>query len=718
MKNPRQETGPAVLNLQVRRRVARVISGVLSMRRRTVLIGELVILTALVLAALILPYRAPAPVPIDASGALPLGTSGFYDLEHSGGAALRWSGTTVLTHFENVAPDQRYELGLLVAAGPRPENAPPPDVAISVKGKQIYTFQANPDWTLYTTVVEPQGFNWSNELDLALTVPSFIPREVMAGNADARSLGILVQRISLEPIPPLLGRSNIPFKYLVAWLLVAWLAFAITRDPRFALKRWARWTPLIAGLGLLAIANRFWNDQTLGLAGWVFVALLLMWIVLREGAAAPTKFPTDGRDLPTATDGGSGTWQPSQGIVRSGQKIPQLDGIRGIAILLVIVYHYVYGANFAQDGLVGDLVRNSLNLWWSGVDLFFVLSGFLIGGILIDNRSSINYFKTFYIRRICRIFPLYFAWLLLFVCIRAILSRYFPDSIFAPLFTGTIPIRWFATFTMNIAVTLGQLTPALLGPLWSLSVEEQFYLAMSLIVAFVSIRKLPYVVIILAGAAPVIRLLLLIGGQHMTCLACYQLMPTRADALLLGVMGAYALRQPRVVQYLLLHLKSLYVALAFLLAGVVALNYAQTTMQFHPDAFPASSIGYSLLAVFFLCILLVALLDPLGRFARLTSIRSLRQLGTVAYGVYVVHLPIFHVFNTLILSTTDTKSLINYVLVVTLALASTMIIAGLSWKYFEKKIQAWGHNFKYGEPRRAVTLDAAPLGQAGIDPSL
>ena len=90
------------------------------------------------------------------------------------------------------------------------------------------------------------------------------------------------------------------------------------------------------------------------------------------------------------------------------QRIPELDGVRGIAILLVVIWHYWIALviNDPLSGLYGAVVK-SLYLTWSGVDLFFVLSGFLIGGILLDNREAPGYFKAFYARRVCRIFPLY-----------------------------------------------------------------------------------------------------------------------------------------------------------------------------------------------------------------------------------------------------------------------------------------------------------------------
>ena len=84
---------------------------------------------------------------------------------------------------------------------------------------------------------------------------------------------------------------------------------------------------------------------------------------------------------------------------RSGVRIPELDGLRGLAILLVILYHYVGGADHKPLGYWPHRALSAFTVGWSGVDLFFVLSGFLIGGILLEARGAPNYFRAFYMRR-------------------------------------------------------------------------------------------------------------------------------------------------------------------------------------------------------------------------------------------------------------------------------------------------------------------------------
>ena len=107
--------------------------------------------------------------------------------------------------------------------------------------------------------------------------------------------------------------------------------------------------------------------------------------------------------------------------IRSNSRIPELDGVRGVAILLVVLYHYLYMGNFGT-GPFAVFIAKITSLGWTGVDLFFVLSGFLIGGILLDHRASGNYFKTFYVRRVCRILPVYFLWVGLFFVLGWLLS--------------------------------------------------------------------------------------------------------------------------------------------------------------------------------------------------------------------------------------------------------------------------------------------------------
>src|ERR1700733_7813020 len=126
------------------------------------------------------------------------------------------------------------------------------------------------------------------------------------------------------------------------------------------------------------------------------------------------------------------------------RRIPQLDGLRGIAVLLVVLYHFVPSMVLAGIGL-----QRSFHFGWCGVDLFFVLSGFLIGGILLDARESPSYFRTFYSRRFYRIFPLYYIWIFFYAVLAAGAFSRLPASI-AVAWPGARPLVVYALFLQNV----------------------------------------------------------------------------------------------------------------------------------------------------------------------------------------------------------------------------------------------------------------------------
>jgi peptidoglycan/LPS O-acetylase OafA/YrhL len=226
-------------------------------------------------------------------------------------------------------------------------------------------------------------------------------------------------------------------------------------------------------------------------------------------------------------------------LIRSSARLPELDGLRGIAILLVLIFHGVSEQHFASSFL--SRLRVVGRMGWTGVDLFFVLSGFLIGGILLDVRQSSSYFKTFYARRAYRILPVYFVVLALFS-----LRFFFPVA--GPLggFSQS-PVPWFSylTFTQNIWMMLvGSLGAGTLAATWSLAVEEQFYLSAPLVVRKISGSRLALVLLAVIAAAPVLRTAIYLGAAHGR-IADYILMPCRADALSCGMLCAWMARTPR-----------------------------------------------------------------------------------------------------------------------------------------------------------------------------
>ncbi|MCD4761408.1 acyltransferase family protein, partial [bacterium] len=117
------------------------------------------------------------------------------------------------------------------------------------------------------------------------------------------------------------------------------------------------------------------------------------------------------------------------------KRIKELDGIRGVAIILILIWHYFNNQIVIQSGPILSFLKDATALAWSGVDLFLVLSGFLIVGILFDNKKADNIYQVFFIRRVCRIFPLYYFLYFIFL----LLILFSPPN-FEWLFRNPLPI--------------------------------------------------------------------------------------------------------------------------------------------------------------------------------------------------------------------------------------------------------------------------------------
>src|SRR5262249_31179093 len=169
--------------------------------------------------------------------------------------------------------------------------------------------------------------------------------------------------------------------------------------------------------------------------------------------------------------------------------IPELDGVRGIACLTVLIAHCLYGpmALGLPPGSLGP--HGILQLLVGGVDLFFVLSGFLIGGILLDNRDASNFFRAFWTRRIARIFPVNYLLIATYALALAFQAHFHLPQLDLWVLNDPLPVWTYATFTQSIPIAMqGYGGPRWVGITWSLAIEEQFYLLFPFVVYFLSRR--------------------------------------------------------------------------------------------------------------------------------------------------------------------------------------------------------------------------------------
>jgi peptidoglycan/LPS O-acetylase OafA/YrhL len=371
-------------------------------------------------------------------------------------------------------------------------------------------------------------------------------------------------------------------------------------------------------------------------------------------------------------------------------RIRELDGLRGLAILLVLIWHYFVGQIPVEPGASASYVEILGRLAWSGVDLFLVLSGFLIGGILLDARNSPNYFRAFYIRRFYRILPLYTLVCLLF-WLGINLSVGNEVAGLGSLFNNSLPWYGYATFTQNFwMVWYGSFGAGWISATWSLAVEEQFYLTLPFVIRYVKRSRLPHILATIIFIAPLIRTLLYFYLPHGD-LAAYVLMPCRADSLMLGVASAMFVRSPAGWMFLVRNKRLQYLILAMLSFGMVAL----TVNEWGVYSLAMSSIGYTWVALFYTCIMLIALSQQASLIGRMLRHGSLVKLGTIAYGTYLIHLGMLGLCHALIRGREPQIASIADAAVTLLALSLTLAVAGLSWVYFEKPLVGRGRRHSY-----------------------
>ena len=373
-----------------------------------------------------------------------------------------------------------------------------------------------------------------------------------------------------------------------------------------------------------------------------------------------------------------------------GARIPELDGLRGTAILLVIVCHYIAPASNHSLGFWPSRILNAFAAGWSGVDLFFVLSGFLIGGILLDARDSPHYFRTFYMRRFYRILPIYYSWTLLFAVAVLIAVNFFPGRL--PVASADLlrlPVQIF--FLQNIFIAMPHFQWIWFVVTWSLAVEEQFYLIAPPLIRFLSLRRLATALVFAIALAPLLRYLLFVAWNPPSYLSAF-LTPCRADAFSWGMLLGIAWRQPRFREFLRTRPVVLQRTFLFLFFGVAILLWWLA----HPLLnIVTITVGFSWLAIFYSATLLLAISQPDSSIARIMRWRPLRWLGGISYCVYILH-DAFNYFAHGILLHADPQIYnLAGVAVTLLALVLTLAISALSWRYFESPLIRRGHNYSY-----------------------
>jgi peptidoglycan/LPS O-acetylase OafA/YrhL len=232
-------------------------------------------------------------------------------------------------------------------------------------------------------------------------------------------------------------------------------------------------------------------------------------------------------------------------VPKFGSYIPALDGIRGIAIMLVMIYHSLLFTGISTADVSDKIYYKIVNSYWLGVDIFFVLSGFLITGLLYDTRENRRFFSTFYARRSLRIFPVYYAVLFVLFWIRPFFAA-------SPQLAriSTLHQLWYWGYAANLLIAMKGWSPfslGLLDHLWTLAVEEQFYLFWPLIVFFFRQRTLIIISAVGIIASLGLRIALVCTGN---IVPAYVLTFSRMDTLAVGALVALVARYPNGFSFL------------------------------------------------------------------------------------------------------------------------------------------------------------------------
>jgi len=352
--------------------------------------------------------------------------------------------------------------------------------------------------------------------------------------------------------------------------------------------------------------------------------------------------------------------------------IPGLDVLRGIAILMVLLWHVVFYPLGQQVPHAGMAWLNWLGSWlWACVDLFFVLSGFLIGRILLSHQHIPGFWKRFYIRRFIRIVPPYALLLLGFV-----VAMYAGvPSVFPWLTVSAFPTYSYLCFIQNYWVTDHFFGANWLAPTWSLAVEEQFYLLMPWLIFWIPKKWLPRVLIAGMLAALLFRFLLYPGIE------AYTWLPARMDGLLMGVLLAWLWLNNGFQYSRQLSKRMLWLLL--LLLGICLLYTSLWKAEL------GAPLLHSLLLLLFasaVCWVLLQPVQPIGN----RLLRWLAALGQISYGVYLWHQPVNGLVHLLLGHAEPQLHSGTDLLAAIAIMGITCLWAYLLYRWMERPLLQWG----------------------------
>lgn len=369
--------------------------------------------------------------------------------------------------------------------------------------------------------------------------------------------------------------------------------------------------------------------------------------------------------------------------LKTDSRIPELDGLRGVAVLMVIVWHFVGVMVDPASSDLQALAYNFLRIGRTGVDLFFVLSGFLITGIVLDRQSSCAAFmRAFYVRRALRILPPY----LLLVAAFWLLVSFGMNNRGV---NADTPVVWHLTLTQNWwMATNNTLGPDAMSVTWSVAIEEQYYLLAPLTFLLAPRRVLPGVLIGIALMSAVARAQAYSGPDDN--IAAYVFTLYRLDGLALGGLVAWLWRHPRIRSLIESKRNWITQCVAVWLIGLVAL----LVLTSKDIAWHMYTWGHLFLSAFYAWLLLVILLHLQASGTSLLRSPRLRFFGSISYTLYLFHPCVFGFF-LMILGRRPVITDMSDWLVVAFAIGCSVMLCVISRDRVESRFIAIGRRYSY-----------------------
>ena len=371
------------------------------------------------------------------------------------------------------------------------------------------------------------------------------------------------------------------------------------------------------------------------------------------------------------------------------ERVRELDGVRGISIIVVVAFHLLKRADYFTSNETLHSITRLSSIGWVGVDIFFVLSGFLITSILLRTKHEKNYFKNFYVRRSLRIFPLYFVFI---AVILLLLPKLDPD------FTPEIPhaLPFLLLYQQNWLMLISKIPlTTYLAVTWSLAIEEQFYLIWPAVVYFTkkeTLIKLSIGVILFSILARLLGILFWDDMSQVSTFFYYNTF-TRFEQLVFGGLLAVAFTEPLWIQRLKnISIPSFWVAFTAFLA---------LCFTAYPHMVPLDENiwlvfgGYTLAAVFSAALVTILMTHPeTSMFRRLFQNKLLIFFGKYSYSIYLLHVPIILILLD-VLWRTQLRGWTMYLAYIVLTYAITVIGALITWNLLEKHMLNLKKYFEY-----------------------